>query len=47
MCAALASLLMLMSVASSEAQPVVRHVLVLQAFDRGNLVIDSFTGNFR
>ena len=38
---------MLMSVASSEAQPVVRHVLVLQAFDRGNLVIDSFTGNFR
>ena len=33
--------------ASSEAQPPVRQVLVLQSFDRGNLVLDHFTGNFR
>ena len=32
---------------SSEAQPVARQVLLLQSFDRGNLVIDRFTGNFR
>ena len=31
----------------SDAQPAVRQVLVLQSFDRGNLVIDHFTGNFR
>ena len=34
-------------VASSEAQPAVKQVLVLQSFDRGNLVLDNFTGNFR
>ena len=28
-------------------QPAVRQVLVLQSFDRGNLVLDHFTGNFR
>ena len=33
--------------ASSEAQPPVRQVLVLQSFDRGNLVADYFTSNFR
>ena len=33
--------------ASSEAQPLVRQVLVLQSFDRGNQVLDHFTGNFR
>ena len=27
--------------------PAVRQVLVLQSFDRGNLVVDYFTGNFR
>jgi len=45
-CAALAGCLLL-GAASSEAQPAVRHVLVLQSFDRGNLVVDSFTGHFR
>ena len=45
-CAALAGLLMLAAV-SAEAQPPVRQVLVLQSFDRGNLVLDHFTGNFR
>lgn len=33
--------------AQGEASPVVRQVLLLQSFDRGSLVIDSFTGNFR
>jgi len=45
-CAALVGCLLL-SAASSEAQPPVRQVLVLQSFDRGNLVVDSFTGYFR
>ena len=45
-CGALAALLVL-GAASSEAQPAVRQVLVLQSFDRGNLVADSFTSNFR
>ena len=43
---ALAALLVL-GAASSEAQAPVRQVLVLQSFDRGNLVADFFTGNFR
>ena len=30
----------------AEAQPAVRHILVLQSFNRGNLVLDSFTANF-
>ena len=34
-------------VASGEPAPVVRQVLVLQSFDRGNLIVDSFTGHFR
>ena len=33
--------------ASSEAQPVFKQVLVLQSLNRGNLVLDNFTGNFR
>lgn len=45
-CAAVAGLLVL-GAASSEAQPPVRQVLVLQSFDRGNLVVDHFTGNLR
>ena len=45
-CAALLAPLLL-CVASSEAQPVVRHVLMLQSLDRGNLIIDAFTGHFR
>jgi signal transduction histidine kinase len=44
--AALACLLML-GPASGEAQPAVRQVLVLQSFDRGNLILDQFTGNLR
>ncbi len=32
---------------SSEAQVPVKQVLVLQSFDRGNLVADFFTGHFR
>src|SRR4249919_3948389 len=38
---------LLLSVASSEAQLPVRQVLMLHSFNRGNLVIDNFTGNFR
>src|SRR6188472_4137099 len=45
-CAALVGCVLL-GAASSEAQPPVRQVLVLQSFDRGNLVVDSFTGHFR
>jgi len=45
-CALLACSLLLVA-ASSEAQPPVRQVLLLQSFDRGNLTLDSFTGNFR
>ena len=45
-CAALAFVLLL-GAASSDAQSPVRHVLVLQSFDRGNLIIDAFTGHFR
>ena len=45
-CSTLAGLLMLAAV-SAEAQPPVRQVLVLQSFDRGNMVLDHFTGNFR
>jgi signal transduction histidine kinase len=45
-CVALAGLLGL-GVVSSEAAPAVRQVLVLQSFDRGNLVVDSFTADLR
>ena len=43
---ALIGLLVLGAAANAAAQPV-RQVLVLQSFDRGNLVIDEFTSNFR
>ena len=45
-CVALVALLAL-TAASGAAEPPVRQVLVLQTFDRGNLIIDHFTGNFR
>ena len=38
---------LVVAAASIEAQPVQRQVLVLQSFDRGSLVLDNFTGNFR
>ena len=44
--AALIGLLML-GPASGEAQPPVRQVLLLQSFNRGNMILDDFTGNFR
>ena len=37
---------LLLCAASSEAQPRVQQVLVLQSFNRGNLVIDRFTTDF-
>ena len=38
---------LLLGAAPSDAQPAVRQVLVLQSFDRGNITLDYFTGNFR
>ncbi len=43
--AALVGLLVL-GAAPVEAQPAVQQVLMLQSFDRGNLVVDHFTSNF-
>jgi len=43
---ALASLLLL-GPASGEAQPPVRQVLLLQSFNRGNMILDHFTGDLR
>ncbi len=45
-CAALAGCLLFGAI-SGKAQPQVRQVLMLQSLDRGNLIIDDFTGNFR
>ena len=45
-CALLAGMLAI-AAASSDAQPAVKQVLVLQSLDRGNLIVDSFTGEFR
>jgi signal transduction histidine kinase len=45
-CVALAGLLMLHR-ASGEALPPVRQVLLLQSYDRGNMILDHFTGNLR
>ena len=42
-CAVLAGMFMLAS-AAGEREPPVRQVLVLQSFNRGNLIIDHFTG---
>ena len=30
-----------------DAQPPVRQILLLQSFDRGNMIVDHFTGNLR
>ena len=49
-CAALAGGLALGAApaeAQVEAEPKVRQVLMLQSFDRGNMTLDYFTGNFR
>src|SRR6185503_4178700 len=45
--AALLGALLMIGAASSEAQSPVKQVLLLQTFDRGNLVLDHFTGEFR
>ena len=45
-CAVLAGCLVLCG-PSVEAQPRVQQVLLLHGSDRGNLVLDTFTGNFR
>src|SRR5687767_14109268 len=39
--------LLVLTAASGEAQPAVRHVLLLQSFPRGNMPDDHLTGNFR
>jgi signal transduction histidine kinase len=39
--------LLTLAAISGAAEPPVRQVLVLQSFDRGNLVLDHFTTNFR
>jgi signal transduction histidine kinase len=39
--------LLLIAAAPSAAEPVARQVLVLQSFDRGNMILDHFTANFR
>jgi len=44
---ALLSGLLMIVAASTEAQPVVKQVLLLQSLYRGNLVLDQFTGDFR
>ena len=47
-CAAVAGAgLLVLAAASSEAQPAVRQVLLLQSFDRGNMTDDYTTANFR
>jgi len=38
---------LLLAAAPSQAQPVARQVLMLQSFDRGNMIVDRFTANFR
>jgi signal transduction histidine kinase len=42
-----AGLLLLLGASPIDAQPVVRQVLVLHSFARGNLILDQFAGNFR
>jgi signal transduction histidine kinase len=44
-CAGLLGGLLLVATAA-EAQPAVRQILVLQSFNRGNFILDSFTANF-
>ena len=43
----LVAFLLLLGAPPGDAQPVVRQVLVLQSFDRGNVAVDQFTNNFR
>jgi signal transduction histidine kinase len=43
----LTGLLLAIAAAPSGAEPVPRQVLVLQSFDRGNMILDQFTANFR
>jgi signal transduction histidine kinase len=43
----LLAVVLLLSAAPSDAQPVIRQVLVLQSFARGNAAVDQFTTNFR
>jgi signal transduction histidine kinase len=38
---------MVLGATASQAQAPVRHVLLLQSLDRGSLILDQFTGNFR
>ena len=44
---ALAVLLMAFKIACAEPQAAVQQVLVLQSFDRGNLILDHLTANSR
>ena len=46
-CASIALASLLSGASPSQAAPVIKQVLLLQPFDRGNLVVDYFTGNFR
>src|SRR5688572_25950032 len=39
--------LLLLAAASAEPQSPVRQVLVLHSFNRGNMILDQFTGDFR
>src|SRR6188768_780728 len=47
LCAPPALFLLLLAAAPGDAQPAVRHVLLLQSFDRGNMPDDYLTANFR
>jgi signal transduction histidine kinase len=42
-----AALFVLLTAGSRPVEAQARHILVLQSFDRGNLTLDSFTGDFR
>ena len=41
------ALLLVAGVAPADAAPAIGQVLLLQSFDRGNITLDYFTGNFR
>jgi signal transduction histidine kinase len=45
--AILAGLVVLAAAASASPAPPIRHILILQSLDRGSLVFDRFTANFR
>jgi signal transduction histidine kinase len=44
---ALLGALLMIAAVSSAARPAVKQVLVLQSLDRGNMIVDHFTGDFR